>query len=502
MLTRSALRTFLLLCLTLLTLLIPAVPTAVRAAPRQPASSRPPFAAPLQAAPIPVEPQVGEYSPNTLITRRGEQLWFIRPPYESRLLPVGDGTFRLTAGWLNNRLVCFTANEFGGVSIMLLSDDGNWNEFARSGELYPDLPPTLVKDLEQVLEEAISDPSMPGVALYVHVPGQGMWAGARGVSNRAMGIPMVPHDRFRIASVTKPFVATVMLQLADEGYLTLDDTVEQWMPRLVPNGKDVTIRHLLHHTSGLHEYLTDPLIETAMASPDYIWPHNKLVMEGVSKPPYFAPGAPGRWHYSNTNFVLLGMIVEHATGISLGQHIRWRILEPLGLRDTYFEPDEAVPGGVVRGYVGWADYTDVNMSFAWAAGNMTSTVGDLGTFADALFHGRLLSPAAMNTLLNWVDVQGARGRGYFYYGAGVMRDVMSVAPGLDGQDRPLEQGMVWGHTGGLNGYRLAMWYLPHSGMTLVVAHNQMFRDPNVIATSTMDVVLNYLDQTRQAAPGP
>lgn len=497
----AALRRLWLLCIALLIFSAFPMTAAVKAAPSHPTSLDHLIVSPVQTAPVPIDPQLGEYSPNTLITQRGENLWFIRPPYESLLLPVGNGTFQLTEGWLANRLVCFASNEVGGVSIMLLSDDGDWHEFARSGEMFPDLNPVLVQELEQVLEEAISDPALPGVALYVQIPGQGVWVGTRGVSNRAMGIPMVPYDHFRIASITKPFVATVVLQLAAEGVLALDDTVEQWMPRLVPNGENVTIQQLLHHTSGLHEYLDDPLIDQAMAEPTYIWPHNRLVMEGVTQPPYFSPGAPGRWHYSNTNYVLLGMIVEHATGISLGQHIRSRILEPLGMQNTFFEPDEYVPGGVVRGYVGYADFTDVNMSFAWGAGNMDSTVEDLGTFADALFRGRLLTPAMMDSLLNFVP-SASWGTGHFAYGAGVMQDVMSIGPGLDGEERPLEQGMVRGHTGGLNGYRTAMWYLPFSGVTIVVAHNQMYRDPNVIATSTMDVVLNYLDRTRQAAAGP
>jgi D-alanyl-D-alanine carboxypeptidase len=430
---------------------------------------------------------------------RGDQVWFVRPPYESQMVPRGDGTFVFTQGWLTNKLAYFTYNESGGISIMLMADDGTWHEFARSGEIYTDLDPALRGALAAVLDEAVANPNLPGAILYVYMPGQGIWVGARGVSDKAQGIPIVPQDRFRIASMTKPFVATVVMQLVEEGYLTLDDTVGQWMPGLIPNGEHITLRHLLNHTSGLYNYLDDAFVGMVLEDRGRIWRPQEIAMYAAVRPTYFAPGAAGRWHYSNTNYILLGMVVEHATGVSLEQQVYWRILQPLGMNETYFDPDSAQTGPIMRGYVGDRDYTDINLSFAWGAGGMVSTGEDMGRFARALFGGELLRPDTLAAMQTFDSGHGGLGASHFAYGLGMMQDVMSVGPGLDGQPRPEYQGMVHGHTGGLTGYRTAMWYLPENGAVIVVGLNQMFYDPNIIVTSTMDTILAYNDQVRAAA---
>jgi D-alanyl-D-alanine carboxypeptidase len=462
-----------------------------------PAAS-PEAAAPANAAPIAIEPQPGYYSPNTFIEWRGDELWFIRAPFQSRLVPRGDGSFAFEQGWLTGRLTYFTHNEAGGINIMLLADDGTWHVFARSGEAYPDLHPTLRQNFSNILDATVADDNVPGALLYVALPGQGVWMGARGVSNRALGIPMVPHDRIRIASVTKPFVATVILQLASEGVLTLNDPVSKWMPGAVPNGNNITIRHLLNHTSGIYNYLDDGFVDRVLADRARIWQPQEMLSHAVSHPAYFSPGEPGRWRYSNTNYIVLGMIVEHATGVSLAQQIRWRILEPVGMHHTYFDPDDGISGGVVRGYVGNRDYTDINLSFAWAAGGMVSTVEDMGLFSQALFGGRLLNRAAMDAMHEFVSVDGSWGTRNLVYGMGLMQDYMGVAPDIHGQPRPAGQAMVRGHTGGLTGYRTAMWYMPENGAIIVAAVNQMYYDPNKMVTLTMDSILEHNDVLRMA----
>jgi D-alanyl-D-alanine carboxypeptidase len=196
------------------------------------------------------------------------------------------------------------------------------------------------------------------------------------------------------------------------------------------------------------------------------------------------------------------MVVEHATGISLAQQVYWRILQPLGMDNTYFDPDETMAGPVVRGYVGTRDYTDMNMSFAWGAGGMVSTAEDLGRFARALFGGELLQPQTLATMLTFDSGHGGLGASNFSYGLGVMQDMMSIGPALNGQPRPDGQAVVQGHTGGLTGYRSTMWYLPASGSVVVVGLNQMYYDPNIIVTATMDTLLAYHEQMNQAVPVP
>lgn len=451
------------------------------------------------AAPVPVEPQPGYYSPNTTIEQRHNgEWWFVRPPYASLLRANGNGTYTFAEGWLAGKLMLFTPNEMGGLSIMLLGSDDTWNEFARQGELYTDLAPELRGALRRVLDTALADaPNVPGAMLYVHIPGQGRWIGARGVAERERGIPMVPHDRFRVASISKVFVATVILQMVEEGTLSLDDTVEQWMPGLVPAGERITIRHLLNHTSGIYNYLDGPFVAAFLSDRARIWSQHELVTYAVSHPAYFAPGEPGRWYYSNTNYVLLSMIVEHATGTSVGQQVRWRIIEPLGLAHTSFEPYETSLPGVVPGYLSYENVSDINMSIVWGAGGVVSTVEDLGRFADALFRGGLLSPESLTEMHGFVGVDGAWGTRHLVYGLGLMQDNMSVAPYPNGQPRPDSQGLVRGHTGALAGYRAAMWYLPESGTVIVAGVNQMYYDTNIIVTAAMDEVLPYLDRFHQ-----
>jgi D-alanyl-D-alanine carboxypeptidase len=450
------------------------------------------LAAPAQVSAADVGPYLGHYSPNTFIELRGGELWFIRPPYESQLLPAGNGIYHFSAGWLTGKSMHFAPNEAGGTSIMLLSDDGHWHEFARSGEIYQDFDPALRGALAEILNSTIAhNAEVPGAALYVHIPGYGMWMGARGVANLGRGIPMVPHDRFHAASVSKMFIATVILQLAQEGVLSLDDTVQQWMPDLVPNGEHITLRHLLNHTSGISNYLEGGFVDAFMSDQQRFWSQQELVTYAVSRPPYFAPGEPGRWRYSNTNYVLLGMVIEHATGTSPAQQVRWRIIEPLGLHNTFFEPYELAEGHKARGYVGSQDMSNINMSIVWSAGGVVSTTEDLGRFTQALFSGQLLTPESMAEMHGFVGVDGSWGSQHLVYGLGMMQDMMGIAPGPDGAPRPHAYALVRGHSGALIGYRTATWYLPETGITIVASVNQMHYDPNKIVTEAMNTVLAH-----------
>jgi len=425
-------------------------------------------------------PYLGRYHPNTTIELRGDQLWFVRPPYESQLLPIGGGLFGFAQGYLHGTPLHFARNDDGSASILLLSSAGAWYEFARTGTPYP-IDPALAAALDRVLDQSVADMGIPGVVLAVDVPGQGMWAGARGVSDRAIGVPMIPTDHFRVASITKMFVATVALQLVQEGWLLLDHSVEHWLPGLVPNGDQITVRELLSHTSGIHDYLSEGFVERALAQPARVWAPEELVAEAVQHEPVFAPGAPGRWSYSNTNYVLLGMIVERVTHSPLHVEIRNRILNPLGLRDTFFEPFEAPPG-VMRSYERQRDLTDINMSFAWGAGSITSTAQDLARFVQALFGGALLRPETFDLMQNIYGGHGTLG-----YGLGLMQDQLGAGIGADGQPRPAR--LVRGHTGGLIGSRTVLWYLPERGITLAAAINVMNADPNRVAERALDVVL-------------
>jgi CubicO group peptidase (beta-lactamase class C family) len=354
-----------------------------------------------------------------------------------------------------------------------------------AGEL-PDLAatnPALALSLQRLLDDTSTGPYTPGLVMHIAIPGQGQWTGASGLSDRVAQTPMQPGDRFRIASVTKMYVATVVLQLVQEGTLTLDDTVERWLPGLVPNGQAITLRHLLSHTSGLYDYLDGGFEAQYFAhNPPRVWHPSELVRYGVSHQPYFAPGEPGRWKYSNTNYIILGMIIERVTGTSLTHQLRSRIFNPLELSNTFLEDYEEIAGGFVCGYILNDDYSYASLS-VWAAGGIVSTASDVATFVRALFGGRLLSQDMLNEMLTFADMSG-----YPLYGLGVAKNVEAFAVATQGvMPQGTRYPQVWGHTGGLSGFKSVVGYLPTSGITIVVLMNQMWVPILPIALDGLDL---------------
>ncbi|MFJ8041161.1 serine hydrolase domain-containing protein [Kitasatospora sp. NPDC096147] len=279
--------------------------------------------------------------------------------------------------------------------------------------------------------------------------GRTVWQGAAGKADLDRGTPARADGRFRIGSVTKTFVATVLLQLEAERRVDLDAPVERYLPGTVPNGRNITVRQLLNHTSGVYNYTEDRSFQD-FDTPEGIrrwldhgrWADRtpaELVRIAVAHEPYFAPGTD--WHYSNTNYVLAGMIVEKVTGRSWNAELERRIVRPLGLTSTSFPTtDTAVPGVHAKGYLqlpdgGRADVTRLNPSMAGAAGAGISSTADLAKFNAALLGGRLLPKAQLNEMTT-VTPQSLK---YVPYGLGLMRE-----------DTPC--GTYWGHGGGIPGY--------------------------------------------------
>jgi CubicO group peptidase (beta-lactamase class C family) len=182
----------------------------------------------------------------------------------------------------------------------------------------------------------------PGAVAFVRTT-KGVRSAATGVASLQPRIVMRAADRYRIASVTKTFVATVVLQLAAEGRLGLDDQVERWLPGMVPNGRSITLRELLNHSSGLFDYDQDEAWVTARISdPGREWSPRELLAVAFSHPPIFAPGSD--WSYSNTNYILLGLVVEAATGTTLAAQLQARLFAPLALGATSFPAETAIEG--------------------------------------------------------------------------------------------------------------------------------------------------------------
>ena len=300
--------------------------------------------------------------------------------------------------------------------------------------------------LEQRMEQTVAA-GAPGIVTLINDGSNAgePWTAARGVADVRTQRPMRPTDHFRIGSVTKSFVATVALQLVEEGRLSLSDTVEQWLPGILPYGDKVTLRELLNHTSGIPDalFMTRELIYSG--DPFRAWSPREIVALIAGEPQLFPSGSA--YYYSSTNTVLAGLIIEQATGDSLGDEIERRIILPLHLRDTSFPVnDPSIPAPSARGYSldhdaqgnpiegPLRDVTVYNPSGAWAAGNMISNVEDIARFYRALLGGRLLSPAGLAEMKTTVNAgPGER------YGLG-----------LEVRDTPC--GPLYGHDGGVPGF--------------------------------------------------
>jgi D-alanyl-D-alanine carboxypeptidase len=320
-------------------------------------------------------------------------------------------------------------------------------------------PPSL-----RQLARKIVDVGSPGSIVLVR-DGRGTRAGAAGFANLRTRERLRPDHAFRVGSITKTFVAAVVLQLAAEGVLGLDDSIERWLPGAVPNGGAITLRQLLNHTSGVYNYTDDPALLRAMArNPLEVWTPSALVALATRHAPLFRPGAG--WAYSNTGYILLGLAIERATGTSLAEQLRRRIIEPLGLTRTSFPDAPTLAAPFAHGYLPPgnglfptprgrpADVTVWSPSWAWAAGAIVSTAGDLARFYDALLGGRLLAPAQLASMRTTVPAGG----GSESYGLGLM----AVR---------LRCGAAWGHGGAVFGYTALAFASEDGSRTAVVLVN-------------------------------
>ncbi|CAL9360811.1 D-alanyl-D-alanine carboxypeptidase [Streptomyces sp. enrichment culture] len=297
--------------------------------------------------------------------------------------------------------------------------------------------------LERALRAATAA-GAPGAMARFTGPGGRVLARTTGVRDRDSGAAMDLGARFRIGSVTKTFSSVVLLQLVDEGRLRLDDPVGRHLPGLLPDDR-ITVRHLLAHRSGLADYTEAMFARTVPgfeAVRNKVFDPRELVRLSLREPRTNEPGAA--YAYSNTNFVIVGMLIEKASGRSVGEEYRRRIIGPLRLRDTaYVHPATAIRGRHVRGYLHPdepgtpVDSTEQTASWAQAAGAMISAPADLNTFVSALLGGRLLPAPLLDAMLaaTPTDATGTRS-----YGLGLRRyDLSCGVP-------------VYGHTGTVQGY--------------------------------------------------
>jgi D-alanyl-D-alanine carboxypeptidase len=336
--------------------------------------------------------------------------------------------------------------------------------------------PGYAATLQPKLEQIVRDLPITSAVVLVRSPEAGDWTFTTGTRARDGSDPVQAGDHIRIGSNTKTWTGTVILQLVQEGRLRLDDPVSTYRPD-VPGGADITIAHLLSMRSGLANYTTDfDLSNQNDIYPTKAWKPDELLAKAFAMPPVAAPGTT--FYYSNTNTVLLGLIIEQLTGNPVAEEFRTRLFDPLGMDHTQL-PDlssNAIPDPHARGYtygtnvgtidslvlpadvqeaarageIAPMDVTDVNPSWAWTAGSGISTADDLVRWVEGLVGGEVLSPDLQQQRLDSVQPIDPGDPGAAAYG-------LALA-GF---------GPLYGHTGELPGYNSFMGHDPAGGVTIV-----------------------------------
>jgi peptidoglycan/LPS O-acetylase OafA/YrhL/CubicO group peptidase (beta-lactamase class C family) len=353
------------------------------------------------------------------------------------------------------------------------------------------ISPVLAEELQRLLDSTVADGTIPGAVLSVRLPGGAIWSGSSGIADRETEAPMEVATQVRIGSLSKMFTAVVVLQLAEEGAIGLDEPVSTWLPDVLPDDEQITVRQLLQHTSGLYDYLEDRrFVAEAYAEPERIWEPQELVDYAAEFPPLFEPGTADSWDYSSTNYVILGMLVEEVTGDTLADALKSRIFEPLGLEHTFSVPPDAVTGPQAHGYSENTDQSEVALSFAFATANIVTTVEDLRRFGEALFEEELLSSETMAEMQRFVDGKGQYDMPALAYGLGLMRNELPIDVSGDGQADD-EADLVLGHIGGFGGFRGALWYAAERDILIALDLNQAAIDPNDLATRVLETVVGY-----------
>ena len=346
-----------------------------------------------------------------------------------------------------------------------------------------DVAGRLQAALEAVVES--QDTNYPGAVLHVSSHGMGTWTGSAGLGEIDSDTAMRPDDRFRAGSLTKPFISTVILQLVEEGLFGLDDTLPEVLPENVTSrfadSEEITVRMLLNHTGGLPDFmgLAGPEIiggalggPDAEPNPDRIWTDEEFLDFASQMDPLFAPGT-GQG-YSNTDYLLLGILIEEATGRSWREEFRERIIEEVGLENTVLPDvdDRTIPGNHARGYAdfggGVMDVTEiVNASVVGAAGgqSLITTPEDLARALDAVLAGDLFQDATtLDEMQTWVDWPDGNPLSSYLtsYGLGLAKaDLGGDVEGI-------------GHGGDTEGgYSVFVFHLPDHDMTISGAVNSL-----------------------------
>ena len=329
--------------------------------------------------------------------------------------------------------------------------------------------------------------AIPGISVAIVFSDGSSWNGVSGLADVAAKRRVTTNTAFSVASISKTFLAALILDLAAEGRLKLDDRATRYLPdQKMLTG--ITIRMLLDHTSGLHDFFLNPKIDRALrAEPSRGWSPTRTL--GYVAKPYFRPGTD--WQYSNTNYLILGLIAERIEGRPLAAQLRTRYFEPLGLESTFSQVAERPRGATSHGYrftgtrknlpaIDLADGTGIMpfksvVTAAGGAGSVAATASDVAHWARALYSGEVLDAESTRLLLGGFD------RVAVY--------TPSVPYGLGVQALEINGRRTLGHSGRFLGFRAVVRYLPKEDVTIAVLTNQSRADPAVILADLLRFVV-------------
>ena len=302
---------------------------------------------------------------------------------------------------------------------------------------------------------------VPGVLVGVWDGAGGNYIHAFGYADLATKTPLSPADHFRIGSNTKTFVISVLLQLVDEGKLSLDDPLSRFsLGVTVPNAEHITVRELCQMRSGLFEAYDAPEFDHLKLTPNMSFDPRTAIEWATKQKPYFAPGTG--YHYSNTNYLLLGLIIESVTHDSIGNEIRQRLLEPFHLTETSYPDTDAMPDPWTRGYSlrkdgTWEDVSGtVPVSIMGAAGEMISDMNDSKRWVELYVEGKTNGAETQRERLDCIPT----GQGDLAFGLGI-----GCSAGW------------YGYTGGLPGYNTGGYYFPAQHVTIIAWVNTQGNKP-------------------------
>jgi D-alanyl-D-alanine carboxypeptidase len=368
------------------------------------------------------------------------------------------------------------------------------NQKSQTTDQTQDLPKELGKELQAALDQTAQDLGVSdlGVSVGVVTP-EGKWSGAEGISNLETQEATQTDDLFNIASNSKPYTAAVILRLQEQGKLSLDDTIDQWLPEIaakIPDGENLTIRQILNGTGGLWDYFNDSDEFTSDLAADYAsgstkdWQPEDLVAYAFDKPPFSGESSTGQWTYTNTGNVIAALIAEKATGKPFKEILTSEILQPLGLKNTFFTSEDVDLSQRARGYEDSLtedgnpgqdgildDYSFVNTGeIAYGPGSIVSSAEDLAIFFDSLASGDLLQPESTAEIFNYVDVQIDGNPSGDNSADPPSSDIFQFGLGSFASELP------WGETrsmtGGIYGYTSEVDHLINSDTTISVLVNQ------------------------------